>query len=323
MNWQLPTIVVMAFTTTLVFLWGAYKFWNSIWGFNADLIKKRLQMLIGELEIDNISVVKARLLSRNKRVELFLQKIPNIERLDTFLVQAGLSMYLATFLCRCVALVVMGLFAWRTLEYAWYIKFILAIFPVCIWLLLLNRHRQQRVRDIEAQLPDTLDLMARAMQAGHAFSSALLIVGTEGSPPIQAEFQTTFNEINFGIRTDTALHNLTHRVASGDLRFFVIAVLIQLETGGNLTGILRSLAGLIRDRQRIAGTVRVLSAEGRLSAWILSLLPFLLTGLMTLLNYDMISKLWTEPMGIHMLEAAFGLMLVGIFWMWRMVKFQI
>jgi tight adherence protein B len=119
------------------------------------------------------------------------------------------------------------------------------------------------------------------MQAGHAFSSALLIVGVEGTQPIRGEFQTTFDEINFGIPTETALHHLTLRVASNDLRFFVVAVLIQLETGGNLTEILKSLATLIRDRQRIAGTVRVLTAEGRLSAWILGLLPFVIAAVLS------------------------------------------
>jgi tight adherence protein B len=161
------------------------------------------------------------------------------------------------------------------------------------------------------------------MQAGHAFSSALLIVGSEGSPPIRNEFQTTFDEINFGIATETALHHLTQRVASSDLRFFVVAVLIQLETGGNLTDILKSLAALIRDRQRIAGTVRVLTAEGRLSAWILGLLPFVLAAILSVVNHEFISKLWTEPLGIRMLQISLTLMVLGVWWMWRMVRVEI
>jgi tight adherence protein B len=176
---------------------------------------------------------------------------------------------------------------------------------------------------MEAQLPDTLDLMARAMQAGHAFSSALLIVGSDGTQPIRGEFQSTFDEINFGISTAMALQHLTLRVASSDLRFFVVAVLIQLETGGNLTDILKSLAALIRDRQRIAGSVRVLSAEGRLSAWILGLLPFCIAALLSIINPEFISVLWTDPMGVMMLQVSLGLMLVGVWWMWRMVRVEI
>jgi tight adherence protein B len=102
-----------------------------------------------------------------------------------------------------------------------------------------------------------------------------------------------------------------------------VAVLIQLETGGNLTEILKSLAALIRDRQRIAGSVRVLTAEGRLSAWILGLLPFVIGMVLSIINPEFISKLWTEPMGIRMLQVSLGLMVFGIWWMWRMVRIRI
>jgi tight adherence protein B len=176
---------------------------------------------------------------------------------------------------------------------------------------------------IESQLPDTLDLMSRAMQAGHAFSSALLIVGSDGTQPIKGEFQTTFDEINFGIPTNTALLHLTQRVASRDLRFFVVAVLIQLETGGNLTEILKSLAELIRDRQRIAGNVRVLSAEGRLSAWMLGLLPIVIAVLLSIINPEFIEVLWTDAMGIFMMQISVGLMVIGALWMWNMVRIRI
>jgi tight adherence protein B len=112
-------------------------------------------------------------------------------------------------------------------------------------------------------------------------------------------------------------------VASSDLRFFVVAVLIHLETGGNLTEIFKSLTALIRERQRIAGSIRVLTAEGRLSAWILGLLPFIIAALLNAINPEFISMLWTEPMGIRMLQGSLGLMLVGVWWMWRMVRIRI
>jgi tight adherence protein B len=112
-------------------------------------------------------------------------------------------------------------------------------------------------------------------------------------------------------------------VASSDLRFFVVAVLIQLETGGNLSEILKSLSALIRDRQRIAGSVRVLTAEGRLSAWILGLLPFVIALLLTVINPEFISKLWTDPLGILMLQVSLGLMAIGVWWMWHMVRIRI
>jgi tight adherence protein B len=203
------------------------------------------------------------------------------------------------------------------------LRMVIVFLPELMVGLYLVRKRNQRVVKIQEQLPDTLDLIARAMQAGHAFSSALLIVGTEGPSPIRDEFQKTFDEINFGIPTPLALHHLEQRVASSDVRFFVVAVLIQLETGGNLTEILKSLSGLIRERQRIAGTVRILSAEGRLSAWILGLLPFGIAAMLSVINPEFISKLWTDPLGIRMLEVSLSLMAVGVWWMWHMVRVKV
>jgi PAS domain S-box-containing protein len=113
------------------------------------------------------------------------------------------------------------------------------------------------------------------------------------------------------------------RVASNNLQFFVVAVLIQLETGGNLTELLKTLSTLIRDRRSITSRVRVLTAEGRLSAWILGLLPFGIGLLLAAINPEFISKLWTDPMGIRMLQVSLALMALGVWWMWRMVRIKI
>ena len=149
------------------------------------------------------------------------------------------------------------------------------------------------------------------------------LVGTDGPQPIAQEFLTAFDEINFGIPFDKAMANMAARVASSDLKFFVVAVLIQRDSGGNLAGILTSIGTLIRERHRLAGTIRVLSAEGRISAWILTLLPFGLALVITLINPRFISMLWTDPDGIRMVAVALGLMLLGIWWMWRMVRIRV
>lgn len=322
MNWNFISFLTMVILAVALFITGMLRFWSTYWGENASLIKHRLRIITGELGVENQSLVKTRLLSHTVSVDALLQHVPHIERLDTFLSQAGVAWNVSQFLLSGL-LVWLGtaLGAWMMMDLG--LSVLVGIAPVLVGLLFLQHKRRQRVFQIEAQLPDTLDLMARAMQAGHAFSSALLIVGAEGTHPIRGEFQTTFDEINFGIPTETALHHLTQRVASSDLRFFVVAVLIQLETGGNLTEILKSLAALIRDRQRIAGSVRVLTAEGRLSAWILGLLPFGIGLVLSVINPEFVSKLWTEPMGIRMLQVSLGLMVFGIWWMWRMVRIRI
>ena len=322
MNWNFIAFLALVILAVALFIMGLLRFWSTYWSENASIIKQRLRVITGDLGLENQSLVKTRLLSQTPQLNALLQHVPNIEHMDTFLSQAGVTWNVGQFLVAC-------LLAWLGTAVAAGIwmglvpSLLLSFAPILLGLLILQHKRRQRVFQIEAQLPDTLDLMARAMQAGHAFSSALLIVGAEGTQPIRGEFQTTFDEINFGIPTETALHHLTLRVASSDLRFFVVAVLIQLETGGNLTEILKSLAALIRDRQRISGSVRVLTAEGRLSAWILGLLPFGIGMVLSIINPEFISKLWTEPMGIRMLQVSLGLMVFGIWWMWRMVRIRI
>ena len=306
-----------------LFSFGLFQLWSEYWGESAAIIKSRLRIMTGDLHVNSHALLKTRLLSRVRWVEWLLLKIPRIDAVDIYLTQAGMKCNVSTFLMRCAALIVLSLILSRLISSAWLFQIFFALAPCMIWIGYLQHQRRKRVLQIEAQLPDTLDLMARAMQAGHAFSSALLIVGSEGAPPIRTEFQTTFDEINFGISTEAALHHLTQRVASRDLRFFVVAALIQLETGGNLTEILKTLSALIRERQRIAGSVRVLSAEGRLSAWILGGLPFGIAAALSVISPAFISKLWTEALGIQMLEVSLTLMAVGIWWMWSMVRVRI
>jgi tight adherence protein B len=161
------------------------------------------------------------------------------------------------------------------------------------------------------------------MLAGHAFSSALSIVANEGPEPIAQEFRTAFDEINFGLSLSDALLNFAARVDSRDLRYFVVAVLVQRETGGNLAELLSKTAALIRSRLRLAGAVRVLSAEGRISAWILSLLPFMVAGAIQLARPQFLNVLWTDALGRTLAELALAMMACGIFWMWRVIAIRI
>jgi tight adherence protein B len=190
-------------------------------------------------------------------------------------------------------------------------------------LLYLQGSKHNRMNVIEEQLPNALDLLGRAMMAGHAFPSGLQMVGSEMPDPIASEFRIVFDEINYGISTQEALINLTTRVPSTDLSYFVIAVLIQRETGGNLAELLSNISQLIRARLKLMGTVRVLSAEGRLSAWILTLLPFVLGLVLHLMNPEFLSVLWTDPMGQKMVAVALLMMVIGIFAMWRIIKIRV
>ncbi|MNT34007.1 Bacterial type II secretion system protein F domain protein [compost metagenome] len=185
------------------------------------------------------------------------------------------------------------------------------------------RQRHKRLKQMEAQLPDAVDMISRALRAGHAFSGALGMVGTEMKAPIGPEFRTTFEEINYGVALDEAMTNLAMRVPINDLRYFVIAVLIQRESGGNLAEILDTIGNLVRERLKLFDKIRVLSAEGRLSAWILGLLPFGTAGLILVVNPDFMRVLWEDPLGLRMVAGALFSMFMGVLWMRKIIRIRV
>ena len=189
-------------------------------------------------------------------------------------------------------------------------------------LIVLGRRRQRLAR-LHAQLPDAVDLMARAMRAGHALPAALQMVGEEAAEPLAGEFRIAHEEINLGLGLDEALRNLAARVPSDDLRFLVIAVLLQRETGGNLAEVLSRIATLVRSRFRLLGKVRVLAAEGKLSAWILALMPLVVGAALNLLNPAFMRPLWTDPLGVTLLQGCLGLVALGIVWMRHVVQIRV
>ena len=149
----------------------------------------------------------------------------------------------------------------------------------------------------ERQLPDGLGLIARALRAGHAFTSGMKLAADEFGDPLGPELQDTLDEINFGVSVPEALKNLARRVDCPDLSFFVVSVILQRETGGNLSEIIENLAALMRERFRFRGKVRTLSAEGKLSAVVLLLIPFVLFGFLYLTNRPYVESLMFDPIG--------------------------
>lgn len=322
MDYLYYLFVVLAFLAVVLFLEGIYMSWNAYKGPEAKRIEKRLQAMSAGVSHQN-SLVKQRLLAQTPAVERLLLQIPRIHQLDRIILQSGLNLSVARFigitLLAAIGGVVFTLLAGLPMFAVIAAGVVAALAPV--FYMLGAKHK--RIITIEQQLPDALDLMARAMTAGHAFPSALQMVGSEMPEPIAAEFRIVFDEINYGISAQEALVNLTARVPSTDLSYFVIAVLIQRETGGNLAELLGNISELIRARLKLLGTIRVLSAEGRLSAWILTLLPFALAFVLSIVNPKFLSVLWTDPMGVKMVGAAMFMMAVGIFAMWRIIKIRV
>jgi tight adherence protein B len=183
--------------------------------------------------------------------------------------------------------------------------------------------KNRRMKKFEQQLPNALSLIARALKAGHAFSGGLQMVNQEFEDPIGGEFQKVLSEISFGIGLDEALTNLSERVDCNDLKFFTIAIIIQKETGGNLAEILENIAHLIRERFKFYDRVNTLSAEGRLSAYILIAIPFFFALLLSILNPTFLGILGTDPIGRTLVAIALIMMVIGMFVMKKMVNIKV
>jgi tight adherence protein B len=190
-------------------------------------------------------------------------------------------------------------------------------------LLYVSHKRNRRLSKFERQLPEALDLMTRALRSGHAFSSALQMVGEEMAEPIAGEFRIVHDEVNFGVALQQALMNLSERIPLTDLRYFTVSVLIQRESGGNLTEVLGNLSRLIRERLKLMARVKILSSEGRLSAWILGVMPFALAGVMFMTNPEFMSPLWTDPIGISIIKYMLILMAIGALILIKIVKIRV
>lgn len=186
------------------------------------------------------------------------------------------------------------------------LPFILGASPFMV----LNFKATRRQKQFDEKFPEALGLMARALQAGSGLTSALGMVASELPDPCGTEFKKCFDEINFGITFNDAIVNMAGRIKSQDLDFFVTALLIQRETGGNLAELLNGLAHTIRERQKLARRVLIISAEGRLSGNVLLALPVAMAGLLTLVNPDYIDLLWTTEPGRK--SVLFGLVMMGI-----------
>jgi tight adherence protein B len=165
---------------------------------------------------------------------------------------------------------------------------------------------------LEGQLPDVFDMMGQALRAGHSLAGAVQLVYEQMPPPIAREFAQVYHEQNQGIKIEDALQTMANRVDSLDVRFFVTAVMIQRQTGGDLAEVLDNIAGVIRERIELAGLVRGLTAEGRLSGWVLFALPIVVFLGSMYLNPDYANVLLTDPRGQIMLMVAAGMQLMGI-----------
>lgn len=193
----------------------------------------------------------------------------------------------------------------------------------CLSLPFLRHRRNARIHKFEEQFPEALDLMSRAIRAGHAFSAGLKMVADELGDPVGPEFRKMFDEQNYGLPLKESLNNLAERMPLLDVRFFATAVLIQRETGGNLSGILDNLANVVRERFKIRRQVRVHTAHGRFTGYVLLALPAFLALALSFINPEHMEMLFKDPIGQTMIVASIIMQTVGWFWIKQVVKIEV
>ncbi|WLI89211.1 type II secretion system F family protein [Massilia sp. R2A-15] len=316
---------VLLFAAIILMVEGAYLWWADTYGNGAQRVARRLRMMSDQHRGngERISILKQRRYSKSDGLDELLHKLPGSAGIDGLLLQAGVKWTVAQFLAASAGLLVIGLLMTQIWPAPFLAHCVIVACCASIPMALARRARRARLQKIEAQLPETADFLARAMLAGHSFNNVLQMVGSELPEPLSGEFRIVHEEINYGVPMHEALTSLASRIPLTDLRYLVIAVLIQREAGGNLAEILGNISHIIRGRLKLLAQVRVLSAEGRMSAWVLGLLPFAVALVMMLTNPGYISMLWTDPAGVRMLWYAAVMLLVGIVWLRRLIRIRI
>jgi tight adherence protein B len=290
----------------------------------------RLRQEIGALSAARVGgagvdIVKKRTLSEIPWLNRLLLdlKVPTVSRLERLLEQADVRQSLGFYFLLSAAFAA-GVF---TLVYivsrSVPVAAIMGIGAAFLPWLYVGARKKRRLKLFEHQLPDALDMIARALKAGHAFNGGLQMVVMEFTDPARIEFRKTLDEINFGLSYEDALRNMTERVDCTDLKFFVLSVIIQRQSGGNLAEILEKISSLIRERFKLFDKVRALTGEARISAFILTVLPFAIAAAIFILNPAYIEVLLREPVGRFMLLAAGLMMLMGIYVMRKMIAIKV
>jgi tight adherence protein B len=319
--------IVLLFVAVVLGFEGAFQWWSAHHGPAAKRIESRIRALSagGHVQRERLSILKHRMLSDSKTFDALLASVPRIQVLDRLLQQSGLTWSVGRLAGMSIAAALIALVVGVLMPFHMQ-PVLLALAAVAVLMLPtlhILRHRAKRLKRMEHQLPDVADMISRALRAGHSFSGAIGMVADEFVDPMGAEFRITFDEINYGVSINDALMNLASRVPIRDLRYFVVAVLIQRETGGNLAELLDSVASLVRERLKLFDKVRVLSAEGRLSAWILGALPFVTAGVLMIINPTFLSVLWKDPAGLLVIKVMLVLMALGLWWMRRIVRIHV
>lgn len=314
---------LVALCVFLIALMVLGNYWYRHYSSHAKSLSKRLVDIVNLRSQSDDRLVKSagEELTGFEKLELTTQLM---EVIRLMILRADVDISVTKFLLFSVAFLLGGLLLFSvTTNFHFFSLLVFGLLFSAIPFLYIKRKELKRRAQIEKQLPEALDFICRSLRVGHGLAISFGMVGDELPDPIAKEFKNVFEEINFGLPFDEAMSNFAVRVNSEDVNFLVVGLLIQREAGGNLIGLLENLSKTIRDRTILAGKVRVLASEGKYSGILLSVLPFLIGGILGALNPAYMSVLWTTETGQHLIMFSLGMMVLGGLWMWKITKIKV
>ncbi len=290
--------------------------------------RRRLQARLRGLTENSVhgevaNLMREKYMRRLSPAERWLERLPGMAWLARLIEQSGSDKPAYRVVATSLLLAAVGLFAGWSLTRLWYVSAGTGAGAFAVPYILLMLRRGKLIARFEEQFPEALDVMRRALKAGHPFIQSLKLVADDMDPPISREFETVFTEINYGNDVRQAMLGLLQRVPTLSVMALVTAVLVQKETGGNLAETLERITAVIRGRFKLHRRIKTLSAEGRLSAWILALVPLVLFGVISITTPEYLPTLVKHPQGPKLITAATVMGVIGILWIRRIIRIRV
>lgn len=296
-------------------------------GAATDAVTQRLRTrLLALRDVDEgepTGAIRARYLRQLPPWERWLEQQPGMPVLARLIEQAGHTVPAYRIAALCLALAVIAVVVVGSAVHSSLAGLLAAVVAGFLPVGKLLADRRARLQKFEEQLPDALDLMTRALRAGNPLTESFKFVADEMQPPLAADFSWAWSSINFGVSMKGSLLHMVERSPSVSLRAMVTAILVQRETGGNLAEVLDKISDVLRARAKFQRRLKTLTAEGRMSAWMLSLMPFALSGVLSVTSPGYLPMLFGDPMGVKLILGALALMSVGVFWISRIVRIRV
>lgn len=317
--------IAMVFVAVLLLSQGLV---TPVFGENKRIRKRmssRLHAIEANLEGPTASsILRKEYLTKLSPFGRWMESLPGMQSLRNTIEQSGRDRkaYQVVLLCLTLA-IVGGIISWYILKLHIWAVIPVVLIAAYLPIFKIKYDRVKRMEKFEEQFPEALDVMVRALKAGHPFSNTMQMVAEEMADPVAKEFGLTFSDINYGNDVRHAMLGLLERVPSMNVMAFVTSILVQKETGGNLTELLSKISEVIRGRFKLNRKIKTLSAEGRMSSWVLTLIPFILFIMIMVTTPSYLVILTESPQGIKLITISSVVMIIGIYWLRRIIRIEV